>query len=160
MFAAGKLRRASADEHRRGPSTSRIRTFVYVTNLRGASLPRLAGAGRMTVLWRSLKTLVGCAKHRKIKKSQALGMKVLLGGAAFSPVLFESRRKAKEKEGRKRVPPLATPRRIWIVSSITLAQAILFQFFGSRTLCHRISSRSSPDGQRSDMRSQNKVGVG
>ena len=61
-------------------------------------------------------------------------MTVLWGGAAFSPVLFESRRKAKEKEGRKRVPPLATPRRIWIVSSITLAQAILFQFCWSRTL--------------------------
>src|SRR4051794_29592741 len=38
MYVAGKLRIASANKHRRGPSTSRYKPLRYTTDLRGASL--------------------------------------------------------------------------------------------------------------------------
>ena len=59
---AGKLRRASAKEHSRGPSTPRHKTLCYAIDLRGASL-------RMTPFWRGLKNIRADAKKReKIEK--------------------------------------------------------------------------------------------
>src|SRR5271170_7073756 len=59
---AGKLRRASANKHRRGPSTPRHKTLCYAIDLRGASL-------RITPFWRGTeKHLVGCKKREKIEK--------------------------------------------------------------------------------------------
>ena len=67
---AGKLRRASANKHRRGPSTPHHKTLCYAIDLRGASL-------RMTPFWRGLKNIWSGAKNAKrSKKSQALRMTV------------------------------------------------------------------------------------
>ena len=74
---AGKLRRASANKHRRGSfgyAQDRLfdcahKALCYAIDLRGASLPQddafLEGIE---------KHLVGCKKHGKIEKSQTLGM--------------------------------------------------------------------------------------
>src|SRR5580704_5243784 len=67
--AAGKLGRASANKHRRGPSTPRHKTLCYAIDLRGASL-------RMTPFSRRLKNMVGCKNAKGSKKSQALGMTI------------------------------------------------------------------------------------
>ena len=68
IFVAGKLRTASANKDRRGPSASRHKASVLCDRsaVRFASTARRGRQDDGFV--ESLKTLAGCAKHRKIKK--------------------------------------------------------------------------------------------
>src|SRR5580704_13587075 len=85
--AARKLPRASANKHRRGPSTPRHKALCYAIDLRSASL-------RMTTLFGGLQcSWLDMQEHEKFKKSQPFRMTGLVWGLAMQLVGYAGARK-------------------------------------------------------------------